>query len=137
MPNTIRGMSLTASGPAREVRRKADRLRRDLKTLAVFIEMFCGDRHPDEPKGPLELPGYDPPALRGRPPALCPACRKLLTHALVKRTHCPLDPKPACKKCPAPCYAPKYRSQIREIMRYSGKRMVLRGRLDYLLHLLF
>ena len=63
---------------------------------------------------------------------LCPACRKLLAHAFVQRSHCPLDPKPACKKCPTHCYAPKYRAQIREVMKYSGRRLGLRGRLDYL-----
>jgi len=41
-----------------------------------------------------------------------------------------------CKHCPEHCYAPRYRAQIREVMRYSGPRLVLRGRLDYLWHLL-
>jgi hypothetical protein len=48
-----------------------------------------------------------------------------------------MDPKPACKHCPSHCYHPDYRKRIREVMRYSGRNMVLGGRLDYLYHLLF
>jgi hypothetical protein len=54
-----------------------------------------------------------------------------------KRALCPLDPKPACKDCHIHCYTKEYRQQIRTIMAYSGKRMILRGRLDYLWHYYF
>ena len=75
-------------------------------------------------------------AIHGKPLHLCAACTKLLSHSFVKRRSCPLDPKPACKRCPTHCYAPFYRAQIREVMKVSGRKFVLRGRLDYLLHLL-
>jgi hypothetical protein len=48
-----------------------------------------------------------------------------------------MDPKPACKHCPQHCYAPRYRDEIREVMRYSGRKLVMSGRVDYLVHLLF
>lgn len=110
---------------------------RDVKVLLSFIELFCRQRHAQRDKVPYTLrePYAIPP--RRRPLALCADCGRLLAHAIVKRVHCEFDPKPTCKKCPRHCYAPKYRTQIREIMRYSGRRLVLRGRLDYLLHLLF
>jgi hypothetical protein len=116
---------------------KSPTLDRDIKVLTSFIGLFCRERHPEREKKPVELPGLRAPLTKRPPPDLCSDCGKLLAHAIVKRTYCELDPKPACKKCPRHCYAPKYRAQIREIMRYSGRRMVLRGRLDYLLHLLF
>jgi len=116
----------------------ADRkLRRDLRTLARFIGLYCRTRHADAPRTPVTLKTHDVAALNGRPLSLCAECRKLLAHAFVKRTLCPYDPKPMCKKCPTHCYAPRYRAQIREVMRYCGRRLVLRGRLDYLFHLLF
>jgi len=43
-----------------------------------------------------------------------------------------MDPKPACKACPAHCYKPEMRARIRGVMRHSGMRAVLRGRLDWL-----
>jgi hypothetical protein len=115
----------------------ADDLTRDLKTLAVFIGIYCRGRHAAAARSPVELKTHDVAAIAGRPVELCPECRKLLTHAFVKRTHCPMHPKPQCKHCPVHCYHPTYRAQIREVMKYSGRRMVLTGRLDYLVHLLF
>jgi len=76
-------------------------------------------------------------ALAGREVCLCPACARLLAHAMTKRTHCPMDPKPACKHCSKHCYNPVYREQIQRIMKYSGRKLLLSGRLDYLVRMLF
>jgi hypothetical protein len=35
------------------------------------------------------------------------------------------------------CYRPDYRQKVREIMRFSGKYLLLRGRLDLLWHYFF
>lgn len=113
------------------------KLRRDLKTLAWFIKIYCDGKHPHAERATATLKTHDVTGIARREIALCPDCRKLLTHAFVKRSYCPFDPKPMCKKCPEHCYSPNYRAQIREVMRYSGMRLVLRGRLDYLLHIWF
>src|SRR5437764_11185001 len=112
-------------------------LRRDLKTLALFISIYCRYRHTAAPKEATALKTHDVQAIAGCPIILCQDCRKLLTHAFVKRSHCPFDPKPMCKHCPVHCYHPDYRAQIREVMKYAGKRLLVSGRLDYLFHLLF
>lgn len=118
---------------ARPVNRK---LCKDLRTLALFIEVFCRGRHTDAARHPVHLRTIDVTDLHGRPLELCPACARLAVHAFVKRVQCPLEPKPACKHCPQHCYVPRYRAQIRAVMRYSGWRLLLSGRLDYILHLL-
>ena len=79
---------------------------------------------------------HDLDDIAASPLKLCRACQKLLAHAFVKRTVCELDPKPSCKKCAEHCYAPRYRDQIRTVMRYSGKRLLFQGRLSYVWHLL-
>jgi hypothetical protein len=112
-------------------------LARDLKTLARFIEVHCTHKHPDAEKESVALPGFDMDRLAKPGLALCPDCRKLLAHAFVKRAHCPMHPKPACKHCPNHCYHPRYRAEIREVMKFSGRHLVLHGRVDYLAHLLF
>jgi hypothetical protein len=112
-------------------------LHRDLKTLAKFVRIYCQGRHQDRQKQPAALKTHDVERLVGGPVELCGPCTKLLTHALVKRTACPMRPKPACKHCPQHCYHPTYRAQIRKVMKYSGRKLVLRGRLDLLIHLLF
>lgn len=112
-------------------------VRRDLKTLIEFIDLYCHDHHEASGCEVVALPSFDVKALAGRPIVLCPDCTKLLSHALVKRSTCPMDPKPQCKHCPRHCYHPLYRGQIREVMKHSGRKLVLRGRLHYLLHLLW
>ena len=67
----------------------------------------------------------------------CSECRGLLEHGLEKRRTCPLEPKPTCKNCRIHCYSREYRAKIREIMAFSGRKMILRGRLDYLWHYFF
>ena len=112
-------------------------LRRDLKTLAQFVRIYCHHRHGDAEKTPVFIKSFNVGAIAGRPIRLCAGCQRLLAHAFVKRTHCPMNPKPACKHCPSHCYHPTYRRQIREVMKYSGRKLVTSGRLDYLYHLLF
>ena len=118
-------------------------LHRDLKILATFIRLYCLHRHPDEVRHLVHLPARGPEEARqlravlGGPLVLCPACARLVAHAFYKRSHCPLDPKPACKHCPAHCYHPDYRAQIREVMKFSGRYVVMHGRVDLLFHLLF
>ena len=114
-----------------------DELTRDLKTLAMFISLYCKCKHTENEKTLVEMKTHDVAAIAGRPIALCPECTRLLVHAFTKRSHCPMEPKPACKHCPNHCYHPTYRAKIREVMKFSGKKMVLGGRLDYILHLLF
>lgn len=109
---------------------------RDLKTLARFIQVYCRGRHRAAARGRVDLKLGGPAADIARGVALCPSCSKLLSHAFVKRMWCPMAPKPACKHCPQHCYHPKYRREIREVMKYSGWRLMLSGRVDYLLHLL-
>lgn len=110
---------------------------RDLRTLGKFIDIYCRHKHRDAPKSSPRLKDFDFAALRLDRISLCPACSKLLAHAFVKRAHCPMNPKPACKHCASHCYQPAYREQIRQVMRYSGRKLVLSGRLDLLFKLLF
>lgn len=115
----------------------ARHLQRDLKTLALFIRLYCENRHPDAPKATASIKTHDVKAIVGKDIDLCRDCEKLLAHAFYKRSHCPMNPKPACKHCPSHCYHPDYRARIQEVMRFSGRHMVMHGRLDYLYHLLF
>ena len=104
---------------------------KDLAIVARFIEVFCRAHHDRTALAPVQLP-----AELGTT-RLCPDCAGLLAYGIARRRHCPLDPKPSCKKCTVHCYSRDYRQRIREIMAFSGRRMILRGRLDYLWHYLF
>jgi len=110
--------------------------KKDLKILAMFTAAYCGARH-DGTKTSLSVsePGLQGVGLeRFR---LCNECREFLDYAFSRRIKCPLDPKPTCKHCPVHCYRPGHREKVREIMRFSGRRLILRGRLDLLWHYFF
>ena len=68
---------------------------------------------------------------------LCLECLKLAQYAEHRLEKCPYqENKPTCDKCPVHCYQPQMRQQMREIMRYSGPRMLYRHPALAVLHLL-
>ena len=73
-----------------------------------MIELYCSRHH--------------------RPRAgLCPECQKLLEYSDARLDRCPFgDEKPTCAKCRVHCYAPQMRETIRQVMRFSGPRMLAR-----------
>lgn len=109
--------------------------RKDLKILALFTSVYCGDHHQSRESFRLD------PVATGLPGVekyhYCEECRDFLLYALERRLRCPLDPKPMCKHCEVHCFRPGHRERVREVMRYSGKTLILRGRLDLLWHYLF
>lgn len=58
--------------------------------------------------------------------AICPQCQALLDYAVERDRRCPRkEEKSFCASCPHPCYAPKMREKIREVMKFSGPRMLI------------
>lgn len=103
--------------------------------LGRFVAVYCGDKHADRPKTVFRYKGIGDSTWRGI--EVCDECTKMLTHGTAKRLICPMEPKPYCKECDVHCYAPGYRERVREIMRYSGKKLILRGRVDLIYHYFF
>lgn len=57
---------------------------------------------------------------------LCPDCRDLLQYAHKRIDLCPyMESKTFCSNCSVHCYQKEKREQIRNVMRYSGLRMLL------------
>ncbi|MBN1958531.1 MAG: nitrous oxide-stimulated promoter family protein [Desulfuromonadales bacterium] len=110
------------------------REKKDLQILALFTAVYCRDhqhqatmRLTDLPEQLRKLSGY----------RYCSDCLEFLEYAVERRMRCPLEDKPSCKHCSVHCYRPGHREKVREIMRFSGQRLILRGRLDLLWHYLF
>ncbi len=100
---------------AREASRtgSARRLRREERTIAVMVGMYCRDHH-----------GVSA-AARAAADTLCADCAELLAYASRRLDACRFGAdKPTCAKCPVHCYAPAMRERVREVMRYSGPRML-------------
>ena len=69
-------------------------------------------------------------------PPLCPQCQELLTYAHKRLERCKFgNDKPSCTRCPVHCYKPAMRQQIRQVMRYSGPRMLLHNPVLAIRHL--
>ena len=85
-----------------------DQKRADEKMLvSEMIALYCRRQH-KTPKG-----------------SLCPECRQLHDYALTRIDKCPfMETKTFCSNCKVHCYKPEMREKIREVMRFSGPRMI-------------
>jgi hypothetical protein len=84
------------------------RIQRERRTVAAMIGLYCRKKH-------------------GSKGALCAECRAIHDYAMDKLGRCPFqERKSTCAKCRVHCYREPQRSRIREIMRFSGPRMLLR-----------
>jgi hypothetical protein len=106
--------------------------KKELGILVNFVSIYCGAKH-----GARHEAKEEAREISGGIALLCRECAELLEYAMEKLRRCPLTPKPSCKKCRIHCYGKEQRARIRGIMAFSGQRMILRGRLDYLRHYLF
>lgn len=58
---------------------------------------------------------------------LCGECARLAEYASARIGRCPfMATKTFCSQCRVHCYAPAERQAIKDVMRYSGPRMLLR-----------
>jgi hypothetical protein len=110
-----------------------DAERKDLRILALFTAVWCKAKHAGG-KEPFTVSDERLQSLGLQRYRLCESCQEFLAYAFARRINCPLDPKPTCKHCHLHCYRPGHRERVREIMRFSGKYLLLRGRLDLLWH---
>ena len=114
-----------------------EKIDRDTRILAQFIEVYCEKKHPGLDKAPWEPSDGYIISIEKSSPLLCPDCADLLDYSATRRRLCPLDPKPTCKNCEIHCYALEDRAKIREVMRFSGMQMIKRGRIDMVFHYFF
>lgn len=67
---------------------------------------------------------------------VCPACQELEEYAYKRLSACRYgEQKTSCKKCPTHCYRKDMREKIREVMRFSGPRMILHHPAEAIRHL--
>ena len=61
----------------------------------------------------------------GTKKALCDNCRELEEYAMQRSDKCPfMENKTFCSNCKVHCYKAEEREKIREVMRFSGPRMI-------------
>lgn len=68
--------------------------------------------------------------------SLCTECSELLAYAHKRLDHCKFgNKKTTCRKCPVHCYKPAMQKRMRDVMRFSGPRMLLYHPIEAIKHL--
>ena len=89
--------------------------------VSQMIALFCRGHHEGAPRAQ----GVATVRLGLRDVALCEECAGLQAYALARVERCPhMGTKTFCSVCPTHCYKPDMRERIREVMRWSGPRML-------------
>lgn len=79
---------------------------REKKVVSFMIALYCRKKH----------------HTKGR---LCAECAALEEYARQRSDHCPfMETKTFCSNCTIHCYKQEMREKIREVMRFSGPRML-------------
>jgi hypothetical protein len=98
------------------------RLAREEKTITAMVAMYCRDHHAT--------------AASDDGAGLCGECADLLVYARRRLEKCRYGSgKPTCAHCETHCYKPAMRERVREVMRYSGPRMLRRHPVLAMAHL--
>ena len=80
---------------------------REKRMVSQMIALYCRKKH----------------HTRG---TLCSDCAALASYARSRSEHCPfMETKTFCSNCRVHCYKPEMRERIRQVMRFSGPRMML------------
>lgn len=84
---------------------------REQYVVEEMIQLYCRKNHSKEER-------------QGR--QMCPVCQELSNYAKLRSQKCPfMEQKTFCANCKVHCYKPEKREQIRQVMRFSGPRMIL------------
>lgn len=86
--------------------KKNSRIEKEKRIVKLMIDLYCKKK-----EGNTEL---------------CDSCSDLLKYAETRLSRCKFgDNKPSCQRCPVHCYNPEMREKIRNVMRFSGPRMII------------
>ncbi len=87
---------------------------KEKKLIPIMIAMYCKGNH----KKIRKENGLNRKEL-------CPECEALKEYALFRLEKCPFKKnKGFCSYCKIHCYKPEYKEQIKNVMKYSGPRML-------------
>lgn len=82
-----------------------DKRQREKSVVRLMITLYCRKKHGGS--------------------VLCPECAALAEYAEKRVDHCPfMETKTFCSNCKVHCYNRDMRQKIREVMRFSGPRML-------------
>jgi len=88
------------------------------KIVALMIRLYCKKKH-------------------GTKKELCADCQALCDYAMLRSDKCPfMETKTFCSNCKVHCYKADMREKVREVMRFSGPRMIFHHPVMAVLHVI-
>lgn len=87
----------------KSVEKKRDR---EKKVITEMVKLYCRKNHKNG--------------------ELCDECNEVLNYSLKRIDNCKfMETKTFCSNCKSPCYSLKMKEKIKQIMKFSGPRMLL------------
>lgn len=91
----------------KETKKIQSKREREQYVVSQMVELYCKKQH------------------KSKNGALCKDCQELKDYAWQRSEKCPfMETKTFCSNCKVHCYKPAMREKIREVMRFSGPRML-------------
>ena len=95
------------------------RIDREKKTIKLMIDIYCQKKHG---------------IIRGQ---LCEECAELLEYAHKRLSFCKFgENKSTCSRCPIHCYKKDMKEKVKEVMKFSGPRLIIYNPVELVRHAL-
>lgn len=99
--------------------KKTGRVENEKQVIKLIIEIYCKKKH-------------------GSKDCLCEECNELLNYAHFRLSHCKFgDEKTTCGKCKIHCYKKDMRAKVKEVMKFSGPRLLVYKPLELIKHMMY
>ncbi|HBK29983.1 MAG TPA: nitrous oxide-stimulated promoter family protein [Parabacteroides sp.] len=99
------------------MKKKSSKIEKEKQVVKWMVELYCRKKEGNE--------------------ELCPECLLLLDYAYKRLECCKFgEKKSSCQRCPIHCYKKDMRKRMKQIMRFSGPRMLLYYPIAALKHML-
>ena len=97
---------------------KIGRIEKEKKVITLMINIYCKKKHKTKD-------------------GLCEECKELLDYAHKRLTLCKFgDKKTTCAKCPIHCYKKDMKVKVKEVMRFSGPRLLIYNPIELIRHMI-
>ncbi|MGN0144637.1 MAG: nitrous oxide-stimulated promoter family protein [Clostridium sp.] len=95
------------------------RVEHEKEVIKLMIEIYCKKKH-------------------GKKDCLCEECEELLNYAHLRLSRCKFgDEKTTCGKCKIHCYKKDMRAKIKDVMRFSGPRLIVYKPVELIKHMMY
>ena len=100
------------------IKEPGKRIAKEKEVVELMINLNCNKKH------------------NSKGNEICEECKELLEYAHKRLSYCKFgDEKSSCSKCPIHCYKPDMKEKIKEVMRFSGPRLIIYRPFEFVRHI--